>query len=686
MDKINQIWPSWHTVELIGRGGFGEVYKAKREQLGEVFYSAVKIIQIPKEEIEIKEMLAEGHTSESVRYYYESVVKGLLNEIRVMDSLKSAGNVVNIEEFEVREREDSIGWDAYIRMELLQSLNDYRKDHEMGQREVAKLGADLCEALICCEKSHIIHRDIKPSNIFVDKYGTFKLGDFGIARQMEKTQSTLSRKGTELYMAPEVRYGKHGSSYNVDIYSLGLVMYRLLNRNRMPFEPLDKELMSYQEREEALVRRLEGEAIPLPADCDPQLGMIVRKACEYEKEDRYQSAGWMKAALEVWLSKERFEQTPGKEAERRTENSAAKCTDETEKILGTEEKTVAAFGFDTSAVSSEDRREYTGSGAYAADKQSVNKEEPEDTGKSAQISEEIPKKEEPEILRSKEGETEKKARRAYLSLIICMAVPLNCMFYSTKLSSVFGDFPVSAFVCLAASGLFLCGMKLIERGRRSGRILCAAGGFLAALILAVIYNFYNYLYYETIRSLDFKMIIFSLVMSVLVYRWSGKLGAGTDMIKPVRHGETGMALCAFLPLVLCCINIIDMVQINMVETLSVRTEENALYLTVNAIKCVPCILIFLGKRSAKRGKRAGAFICAAGGLTAGYFIIGNWAGSFIGQALFSWLAINQDSSAMYETIYQVMFSGNLLTLISIAGGIAVAVFCYKWARALTVHK
>ena len=41
MDRINQIWPAWHTVELIGRGAFGEVYKAKREELGETFYSAV---------------------------------------------------------------------------------------------------------------------------------------------------------------------------------------------------------------------------------------------------------------------------------------------------------------------------------------------------------------------------------------------------------------------------------------------------------------------------------------------------------------------------------------------------------------------------------------------------------------------------------------------------------------------
>ena len=81
MDSINQIWPKWHTQELIGKGAFGEVYKVKREELGETFYSAVKVIRIPRDTEEIKELMDEGHTSQSIRYYYESIAKGLMNEI-----------------------------------------------------------------------------------------------------------------------------------------------------------------------------------------------------------------------------------------------------------------------------------------------------------------------------------------------------------------------------------------------------------------------------------------------------------------------------------------------------------------------------------------------------------------------------------------------------------------------------
>ena len=67
------------------------------------------MIRIPKEDGEIRELLSEGHTSQSIQGYYESIARGLMNEIKVMETLKAAANVVGIEEFEVRERTDGIG-------------------------------------------------------------------------------------------------------------------------------------------------------------------------------------------------------------------------------------------------------------------------------------------------------------------------------------------------------------------------------------------------------------------------------------------------------------------------------------------------------------------------------------------------------------------------------------------------
>ena len=83
------------------------------------------------------------------------------------------------------------------------------------------MGQDILTALEFCHAQHLIHRDIKPSNIFVTPFGEYKLGDFGISREVERTNATLSQKGTKSYMAPEMILGeKYGK--DVDLYALGL--------------------------------------------------------------------------------------------------------------------------------------------------------------------------------------------------------------------------------------------------------------------------------------------------------------------------------------------------------------------------------------------------------------------------------------------------------------------------------
>ncbi|MCD7905423.1 MAG: protein kinase [Clostridiales bacterium] len=136
--------------------------------------------------------------------------------------------------------------------------------------------------------------------MFVSESGAFKLGDFGIARQVEKTVAGLSKKGTFTYIAPEVYKGEaYGST--VDIYSLGIVMYRLLNNNRVPFMPSYPAVISHADRETALVRRMRGEEIEKPVNADGRLAEIVLKACAFKPEDRYNSPLLMRMELEAIL-------------------------------------------------------------------------------------------------------------------------------------------------------------------------------------------------------------------------------------------------------------------------------------------------------------------------------------------------------------------------------------------------
>lgn len=147
-------------------------------------------------------------------------------------------------------------------------------------------GIDMCRALEVCRELNIVHRDIKPDNIFVSANGKFKLGDFGVARTIEKTMAGLSRKGTYSYMAPEIYNGKE-YGFEADIYSLGIVLYKLLNNNRDPFLPPYPAPVKYSDKTEAMVKRIQGLEMPMPANADEKLARIVFKACAHNPSERY---------------------------------------------------------------------------------------------------------------------------------------------------------------------------------------------------------------------------------------------------------------------------------------------------------------------------------------------------------------------------------------------------------------
>lgn len=298
-ERIIRIWPKWRIESVLGSGSFGTVYKACREEPGYKAYAAIKVIRIPKDAAELRERKQEGMDDASIQGYYKNVAQELLNEIRVMESLKTASNIVSIEDCQLEPQENGPGWELYIRMELLESLPSYMERKPLNLDEIVKIGIDICEALKACETKNIIHRDIKPDNIFVNEYGTFKLGDFGIAKKLENTRAMLSHKGTSMYMAPELYRGGTGGK-TVDIYALGITLYKLLNSGRFPFMPPYPQPVTPDLREQALYRRLNGEPVPAPWGVDPQLGAIVVKACAPDPGMRYQTAQEFQDALSYW--------------------------------------------------------------------------------------------------------------------------------------------------------------------------------------------------------------------------------------------------------------------------------------------------------------------------------------------------------------------------------------------------
>ena len=296
--KYEPIDGKWYITRELGSGSFGTVFEIQRKDFPDM-KSALKIISIPNSQNEVRSYREENYDldDQSVTSYFYGFVEEFVKEFKLMSKLKGNSNIVSYEDHDIKKHENGIGWDILIRMELLTPLGEYLAQNKPDADTVIKLGIDICKALEVCQKHNIIHRDIKPSNIFVSGNGDFKLGDFGVARTLEKTSSGLSKKGTYTYMAPEVYKGEKYNS-DVDIYSLGILMYKLLNNNMEPF----RTNKTYSDGEKALAMRMSGEKIPAPSQAEGRLAEVVLKACSYNPKERYENSVQMRTELEKILN------------------------------------------------------------------------------------------------------------------------------------------------------------------------------------------------------------------------------------------------------------------------------------------------------------------------------------------------------------------------------------------------
>ena len=290
----------WNITRLLGEGSYGKVFEIERSEFGQTYRAALKVITVPQSSAEVRSVISEGMSVSQAEAYFHGIVEELMHEFSIMFKLKGTANIVSCEDLRVLEHPDGIGWDILIRMELLHPLLPYVYEHPMARRDIIRLGIDICKALELCQRYNIIHRDIKPENIFISDNRDYKLGDFGIARTIERTTSGLSKKGTYSYMAPEVYAGRE-YGFSVDTYSLGLVLYRMLNKNRGPFLPQPPEAITFSSREQALARRMSGEPLPSPFYGEGRLGEIVLKACAFDPKDRYSSPQQLRQELEAIL-------------------------------------------------------------------------------------------------------------------------------------------------------------------------------------------------------------------------------------------------------------------------------------------------------------------------------------------------------------------------------------------------
>jgi len=258
----------YQIIEEIGKGGMGKVYKVLDQEV-----SARIALKLIKPEIStdietIERFRNELKTARDIAHK---------NVCRMYDLGKEAGSYFITMEF--------------VAGEDLKSM--IRMSGQLSQGTAISIAKQACEGLAEAHRLGVVHRDLKPSNIMIDKEGTVRIMDFGIARSLRVKGITGAGViiGTPEYMSPEQVEGKEVDRRS-DIYSLGIILYEMLT-GRVPFEGDTPLTVAVKHKSEP----------PRPpqehnAQISEDLSRIVLRCLEKDKEKRYEGAGELKAELE----------------------------------------------------------------------------------------------------------------------------------------------------------------------------------------------------------------------------------------------------------------------------------------------------------------------------------------------------------------------------------------------------
>lgn len=249
--ELAELFPQYEIEYLVATGGMGAVYRAVQKSLDRVV--AIKIL--PGEFAQDIDFCA--------AFEAEAKAMGRVNH----------PNLIGVFDF------GEVGGMLYIVMEYVegQSLHEYCEGQPIKSSEAVRLMVGICEGLAHAHEHGVLHRDIKPANILLDGHLQPKIGDFGLARPIDrKIEEGEMIFGTPGYTAPEVIEPPHDFDHHADIFSLGVLLHELLTGNLPTSDPRPAS---------AQVRS------------HPRLDAVIRKATQPDPSLRYETAREMAEEL-----------------------------------------------------------------------------------------------------------------------------------------------------------------------------------------------------------------------------------------------------------------------------------------------------------------------------------------------------------------------------------------------------
>jgi serine/threonine-protein kinase len=272
MTQARLLGGRYQVGELLGYGGMAEVHRGRDLRLGRDV--AIKMLRTD---------LARDDTFQ-LRFRREAQNAASLNHPAI------------VAVYDTGEERGSSGESLpYIVMEFVngRTLKEVLAvEGRLAPRRALEITAEICAALEFSHRHGIIHRDIKPGNVMLTQTGQIKVMDFGIARALANSGSTMTQTsaviGTAQYLSPEQARGESVDARS-DVYATGCVLYELL-AGQPPFVGDSPVSVAYQHvREDAKPPSLINRDVPPPVDA------VVLKALAKNPLNRYQSAGEMRA-------------------------------------------------------------------------------------------------------------------------------------------------------------------------------------------------------------------------------------------------------------------------------------------------------------------------------------------------------------------------------------------------------
>jgi serine/threonine protein kinase/Tfp pilus assembly protein PilF len=260
IDRGTVLSSRYEIIELLGRGGMGNVYRVVDKKINEEI--ALKFLNLA---------IAD-----------EKMIERFKNELKLARKI-SHKNICRMYDL------GDLDGIPYITMEYVTG-EDLRSMIKMtGQLSVGRalsIAMQVCEGLAEAHRLGVVHRDLKPRNIMIDKEGNARIMDFGIARSIKVKGITRvgSIIGTPEYMSPEQVKGEKVDRRS-DIYSLGIILFEMMT-GQVPFEG-DTSL--------SIALKHEKEIPPDPREFNAQipkeLSRVILRCLEKDKERRFQGAG-----------------------------------------------------------------------------------------------------------------------------------------------------------------------------------------------------------------------------------------------------------------------------------------------------------------------------------------------------------------------------------------------------------